>query len=441
MAAEKTRKWADWLLFLLPLSFPLYLLKFEFFGVPTNFIELMVGVCLVLQVVFHGKSFKRVPVAVWWLSGAFLLIGVVQTLIVPRETLLIDKVTVYESFKVALGIFKGWLVVPLVYFIMLVARVRDEKALFVSLYAYIVSALPLVIWAFGQYLTGHFITADGRASGPFVNANYLAMYLVPAVTALWILIVRGILNGFRPKRFFAGVALAILYSITMLMTQSYGAMLAVMAALLFYLVFVLFLHKREGQLRKLAVLKKISYFLGILALIAVLSASVLYAGTAKWQKFLDFGGRSSNSVRLQVYQIAGTMIGQSPILGLGLGQFEPQYNLRAPEILGHAPHEWVMIHPHDTLLSFWVNLGLAGVIFYLLVVVLVGRELWRERSYEMRMFKLIGVCMFLAMVLHGLVDTYFFKNDLAMVFWLVVGLVFLPVESGKDGLKSKSTHP
>lgn len=427
-------------IYLLPLFFPLYLLKFELAGLPFNLLELLVIGLFFLQLatwlrqwfefrcrgVATGSYFLRQNSGFLLLSVLFLLLATAAVLIVPRETLLIDGETVYQSRRVALGIFKGWIVVPWLWFVLLWFNTVRRQDLFTMFYCYVFSALPLALWAFYQYLTGDFITLDGRASGPFVNANYLAMYLAPAVAALWMMIVRGVLLGFRPLRFVVGAVLAMLYSITMLMTQSYGAMLAVMAALVFFLLMSFSLHRREQKSSQLAILKKIAYFLGVFALIALMSAAVLFANTEKWRLLTEVVQRSSSSVRLQVYQIAFDFVRQSPLLGIGFGQFEPKYNLEAPDILGHAPYEWVMIHPHNTFLAVWLNLGLGGLALFVWLLLWATRRMAAEQDYEEKFFRLIGATLLLVLLLHGLVDTYLFKNDLAMQFWMILALCVLP---------------
>lgn len=432
-------------IYLLPLFFPLYLVKLELAGWPFNVLELLVIGLFLLQLgtwmrqwfdfrcrgVTTGSYFLRQNSGFLLASALFLLLALVAVLIVPRETLLIDGETVYQSRRVALGILKGWILVPWLWFVMLWFNTVRREDLFTMFYAYVFSALPLAVWAFYQYWSGDFITLDGRASGPFVNANYLAMYLAPAVTALWMMIVRGVLLGFRPVRFVVGAFLAMLYSITMLMTQSYGAMLAVMLSLAAFLALTFLLHRREGKSEQLDILKKIATFIGVVALIALMSAVVLFANTEKWRLFTEFAQRSSSSVRLQVYQIAVDMVRQSPLLGIGFGQFEPKYNLEAPEILGHAPHEWVMIHPHNTFLAVWLNLGLGGLALFVWLLWYACSSVFRgrwmaEADYEEKFFRLIGGTLLLVLLLHGMVDTYIFKNDLAMQFWMIIALCVLP---------------
>lgn len=433
---------AKWLkpqfwLYLLPLIWPLYLVKFDLKGLPFNVLEIAIIGLFVWQLIVwirERKEFKVDKVFVS-LSALFLAAGIVGVLIVPNTQILADGNTVFEAKKIALGILKGWLIVPYLYLLMLWYSVKDQKDLFSSLYAYLFSILPLALWAFYQYVSGDFVTADARASGPFINANYLAMYMAPGVAALWVMIVRGVLFGFKPSRFVIGMILAILYTVTLLMTQSYAAIGAVVLALLVFFVYSWHLLKKYNKKFEFKVLKKIGAMLLVFAGIALVAAFALYVNTEKWKLFTEFKERSSSSVRLQLYQVALEEVKRSPILGLGLGQFQSRYDLDSREILGHEPYELIMLHPHNTFLAFYLNLGLIGVLLFAFLAAKMLLSSWSEKTFDQKYFRLIGITMFVVMLLHGMVDTYFFKNDLAVLFWLMVALCLLPMSTAETSNK------
>ncbi|MGL5831551.1 MAG: O-antigen ligase family protein [Candidatus Altimarinota bacterium] len=430
------------LVFWLPLIFPLYLVKVEISGIPTNLVELAIGFLFAvfltqgLAEFYAGgrkqgwraelMNFLKNNRHVWWAGLVFLLIVVPSVLIAPSSVVLTDGNTVFEGRRVALGIAKGWLLIPALYYLMLYKLTTKKGQLKTALNCFIVSALPLVAWAFYQYFSGDFLTMDGRASGPFINANYLAMYLSPAVVALWIQLVRLVLNNFKFSNFFLIACGAFIYSIALLLTQSYGAILGVIGSMVIYLMLNWNLFKRNGREKELIRLKYIVYLLLILAAIVVSAALLLFVNTEKWRVLLELAERSSSSVRLQIYQISAALIAQNPWLGIGLGQYEAVYNLQAANILGKAPYEWVMIHPHNIFLAFWLNLGLGGLLMFLIIIVSAFAGYIRTIDFKDKYFKLIGVTMLILILIHGQIDTHFFKNDLALMFWLIIALVSLP---------------
>jgi hypothetical protein len=54
--------------------------------------------------------------------------------------------------------------------------------------------------------------------------------------------------------------------------------------------------------------------------------------------------------------------------GIGLGHYAEAYKEAAPVVLGKPPMEWVMIHPHNVVLAFWLNMGLLGVFAFALAL-------------------------------------------------------------------------
>ena len=81
-------------------------------------------------------------------------------------------------------------------------------------------------------------------------------------------------------------------------------------------------------------------------------------------------------------------------------------------------------HPHEILLDFWVETGIAGVIVF-------GLLIWRymaalraacRRDEATRAWTIALAASMIALIVHGLVDVPYFKNDLAMLFWLLLAL-------------------
>ncbi len=429
--------------FWVPLFVPLYLLRGEFFGVPLNVLEVVILLFFALFAVIYGwralsdfwqrrskldffvEFMRRNRLLIWGGVAVFAMV-LLSVAVVPGDLLLIDNETVFQSRRVAWGIVKGWIVIPALWFVMLYKLTETKYDLMSSVYAYLISCLPLCVWAIWQFATGDFITLDGRASGPFVNANYLAMYLAPAVIVWWRLVVREVVKGLVIGRFLLWLSGALLYSFVLILTQSYGALIGVFVALIFYLVMNFVLARKYDKRSELRMLKPLGYFVAVLSVIVAAASFLMFSGTEKWEMFTALSERSSSSVRLEVYEISWDFLQRNPLTGIGLGQFEAQYNLQAPEILGHAPYEWVMIHPHNTYLAFWLNLGVLGLAGFLTLVVLSFLSFMREEVLENKYFKLMGLSMLVVMLIHGMIDTYFFKNDLAVLFWLVIAICLLP---------------
>lgn len=412
---------------IIPLFFPLYLIRWTVLGVPTTLLEILVGMTLVWGLTFlRPGSFRRFFGHVSWRSPLlptlfFLVASTLSMVMVPAITLDINGDLV-ESARIAQGIWKGWIVMPLVYFVMVYLIKKDSIWWARTFKALAFSGFLMGAWAIWQMVMGDYVTSDGRASGPFESANYLSLYLAPVTLMTFTQWLKAF-KGKMEERIGWTLLLAVMV-IGLVGSQSYAAFIALAAGVIFYLIFT----------KDLSFKYKKSAFVvaGILGIIGIL----VQFNTPKFQQFLDFSNRTSSSVRIEVYTIATKLIQQHPFFGIGLGQFEVQYQVNAPEILGHAPYEWVMLHPHNLLLAWWLNTGLLGLMAMGWLVVGVfwkglhheKERLWTRWFHQVKewvvgpefQIRLIGLSMLVVILVHGLFDTPFFKNDLAYLWWLVL---------------------
>ncbi len=369
------------LIAIFPLLFPAYLWRFTLAGIPLTFTELAlmflaVGFCMRAEV--WKPSFWKIEMAsLPWISmGFFVLAALISVWVSPDLR--------------ALGILKGWILLPMLYGIMARTAFRTHPSwISASILAAGISGLFLLIF-------GHF-KIDGRFAGPFESANYLALYLGPVVAASLFLADRGVASVPR----WLLILLVGVLGLGLVLSQSYAAFVG--------LWLVILVHELTAKPFKPA---RMGLFIG-LSVAAFLALILSPLGDDKWAQFLDWNHRSSTSVRLEIYQIARSLITSHPILGIGLGQFEVLYPQVAVAVLGHAPMEWVMLHPHNLFLALELNLGLLGLGSF--VALLRPTFTWlRERDVH---FRYLGAFMILQILLHGLFDTPYFKNDLAFLFW------------------------
>lgn len=90
----------------------------------------------------------------------------------------------------------------------------------------------------------------------------------------------------------------------------------------------------------------------------------------------------------------------------------------------------VYMYPHNIILNFWSELGLLGMLAF---VWLIARALYLglKMYYSMvsgdpsKWLLIATISALVTTIIHGLVDVPYFKNDLAILFWLLIGLVGL----------------
>jgi O-antigen ligase len=125
---------------------------------------------------------------------------------------------------------------------------------------------------------------------------------------------------------------------------------------------------------------------------------------------------------------------------------DPDFKQQTIESTAYRTTHWqpveVYLYPHNILLNFWIELGLVGMLLFVWILVkcfvLVGKLIWRsnkkiyatsEKNTDKYFVLGLGGAV-LTMIIHGWVDVPYFKNDLAVLFWMVLLLIGLLSKRG-----------
>lgn len=370
----------------------------------------------------------------FWIPIALILIG----LFLPLIASFFDGSSLANIDRRALlGIVKGWFIAPLLYFYLMQHLLPGLRAVRRCFEWYTISAVFLSLWGIMQFVFNFVTTPDGRVSGPFESANYLALYIMPAAVfvlmRLWYIFsvpreYHGLVGLFRkifhveetysPAVLVRYGCFAVILLYTLYLTRSFGAFLGLFGALFGYGIYHFFFSYWKVSFRK-AFFWCSCIFVGFAVVMGIFLAM---GDRGKLTQAFNFSGRSSSSVRLQVWNVAGELIERNFFLGIGAGQFERHYSLSAREILSVEPYEKVMLHPHNIFLMFWLSSGLVGLAGFVWLLVLLFLEVGRLSRHDgVKRMGLICLVMLSAILLHGLVDTPIWKNDLALQFWMIAG--------------------
>jgi O-antigen ligase len=131
----------------------------------------------------------------------------------------------------------------------------------------------------------------------------------------------------------------------------------------------------------------------------------------------------ANQNRLRLWGYSWTFLTKTPqnfIFGTGVRQFfrkiqKPYYDTRVMERL---------IYPHNIFLNFWTEIGLVGMLAAVAMIGYIGFFAYKVRAND----QVLGagmVGMLTVLVVHGLVDVPYFKNDLAFLFWILIASIFM----------------
>jgi O-antigen ligase len=126
--------------------------------------------------------------------------------------------------------------------------------------------------------------------------------------------------------------------------------------------------------------------------------------------------------RAHLWQVTVQMLRDHPILGTGLYGFA-----KSIQPYRGGVYEEKLIYPHNLILNFWTELGILGLASFLWLLFQafrVGWQGWVRGALAWRPLQLGIVLAMVSVVVHGMVDVPYFKNDLALEFWVFLGVAW-----------------
>jgi len=398
--------WRDLLLgiYLFAGLLPVYLIRFSLGPLPSTALEAMFGIIFVtwlMQAKPKKDDLIQFSKSIFFWPGALLVLA--------------SGVSVFWATDIAaaLGIWKAYFVEPFLLYILLgdvLKKRKDWKKVFLALGF---ATIALTLLAIVQRVTGWWSPTwvwlqpeTRRVTGLFTSPNALGLFVAPVVAIFLAPIITNINNKRRVAtrvgaRHSVPLVPAIAGVISILLAVSRGAMIGLLAAILFIL-FSCWSKKKTVVIT----------FIGMLVLLAIplTRTSVISLGT-----FQEASGQS----RLFLYSGTWELLKEDPIKGVGLASFADRFEDVRPD--GYTEE---LIYPHNLFLNFWTETGLLGLIAVFAIIVLV---ILSARGSFSDPIKVGLIAALITVMIHGLVDVPYFKNDLAMLTWILLsGLAALP---------------
>lgn len=401
---------------------PFYIIRFNILGIPTTLLEISIyGVFLIGAIkYFLKKSGMRYPtkhIQLFIFIALFFLSAVFSAFISP-------------DLKNSLGALKSWFIDGLLVFLSIIFYVKNKKDFSVivgglSAGAFLVSAVGL--W---QYFANN-VLPDGRITSLYIYdnvliasgglSNFIALYLAPIILLQIGLLFSGVIarsesadkaderqsNSVDIWKILLS-AMAVLELFALYLTRSYGGLLGIAVGLLVLLVYKIWHLDSRGN-------KKI--IVGVIGGIIIILLFFPQVGTNKFKNLFKFNGASSTNARVQIWQASWLMIKDHPVAGVGLNNFEKVYREYVPKVV-FPPLEWLVPHSHNLYMSLWLETGILGLVSFLGLVFVTTRKLIRSNN----ILAISIVTSLVSILIHGLVDTPILKNDLAIVFWTILGI-------------------
>lgn len=430
----------DWAVFIIIAALPSYLIRFQVFGLPSTLLE---GMILVAFAAWFFRSFcpnlkaylqrrHRIDYPFHWeiilaVSVAFIAAGI-------------------SGFSLsALGLWKAYFFEPILLYILIFNVYREKKDWQKLFWAFFISATAVSLFAVFQKITGLFIAnplwqaaETRRAVSFFGYPNAVGLFLAPLIPLFsgWLASLDWSALKREWKEKIAATFGLILGLLGVYSARSTGALVGLAAGLGVFLVL-------SG--------KKIRFWGGLVfvsIVIIIFSYSPSRQFLANKLSFSDLSGE----IRQQQWKETLNMLGDGRVwTGTGLNGYQAALvPYHQPGLFFNRDHltdfdeqlqhdaslrtrYWqpveIYLYPHNIILNFWSELGLTGLILFAWIILkalfLTGKNFfyYQNRNREKKYLTLGALGALAAIIIHGWVDVPYFKNDLAVMFWLFVALV------------------
>jgi len=410
----------------------LYVLRFELFSLPivgtypTTFLELVV---FLVFLSWLWEGFLRKPVSrlrLEFLAPAALLLfsGAISVFVSPAR-------------RAALGALKAYLLEPILIYFVIRSVARTREALLSLLASLLFSGLWLSILTVLQGFLGMAVfnpyeLALGRPTAVYNTANALGLYLGPLLLVSLSLLVGVYRRKFKTgrKTFLWELFLVLgLGTVSLWLSKSTGALLGFLAGILVVVTLTYSLwwgregvgssaSPERGSVRLSKILPLAPAVAAFLALVFIFLAVPQLApeSTSPPRRVSN----NTTVIRFCLWEGTRNMLLEKPLFGTGLAGFKliyKDYRTCDDELLEY---------PHDLFLNFWSELGLLGLLSFLWICarwVALSLKLLQSGGSGYR--GVVG-CSILAVLaywfVHGAVDVPYFKNDLALEFWILLAI-------------------
>lgn len=421
----------------LPFVLPTYVIRASIGPLPTTLLELIILATVAAWLIKEigdlgsesGKTKKVLTrisnlwplISPWkWPIGLWLLAGLIGIFVSPNHIS-------------ALGLYRAYFIEPILIFIigldLLKQRETEGQHMALSLRASMAWVVILLgIYAIIQMLTGwgipdpwNFIPGR-RAVGPFPFPNALALFVTPIAALCFNEFIRsfeardasitmrdasmtGATRGVAPTVALMGFVAGLVCNV---LAASDGGLIALGAA-----AFVAMLLSKKTRLLAIG--------LAVAGTIFIASVAPLREKVTTVLMFREWSAK----VRIVMWQETLLMLKDHKIFGAGLGGYP--FVIR----VYHKSGNWMEVfqYPHNVFLNLWSETGLLGLGAFGWILVGWGLgTMDRGREKKEMQTRLPHVLrptsytlpIIIAILVHGLVDVPYFKNDLAVLFWLLI---------------------
>ena len=461
-----------WLINLLPAALPLYVVRFDIGPLPTTLLEVYVLVLFIVWLISQWtidsgrepnsvgqklKKWRKIQNTTYKIQST---IGKWFWPVIAWLAVTLVAVFGAQDHFGALGHWRAFMLEPVLVFVILMTSLRTStttarhasrtergvagrpshySGMRGLIFGILVITILMSLYAILQFVTGWGIPHpwevlnERRATGTFGFPNGLSLFIVPFGVVCWMEFVRITNAKYQMPNFcidFQSIFYligAILAGGAVVLAKSMGGIIAFGVGV----VLTMFLYKR---MRWTAI---------ILTIVGILGAGIVawqIMGTELNPKTLEdtlaSSKKWSSSVRVIIWKESLEIIKDHPLLGTGLRSYQTA-------VAPYHTATWMEIypHPHNIFLMLWIEIGLAGLIVFLWLIATWVLIVHRRTLHVARPASTNGttgtsdlgqwlwLIPLIVILVHGMVDMPYFKNDLAIQFWILAALAGTNYES------------
>ena len=442
----------DWALLLIIAFLPGYLIRFSVFNLPLTLLESMIIIVFVFWLIkfLNKNSFKRLWLEIkkiffnynrWILL--FLLVSALGIIISPNT-------------REALGIWKAYFIEPAVFALVFIQVFQKDKlkktwgkVSGALAFSGVLVAGPAIVQKFtGWGITNPFWAdeATRRVVSWYGFPNAIGLFLGPIIVWLSGYLVFQVFEFFKEnknknknkKSLLMILVLALIIPLLVLaviFAKSEGALIGILAGVWFFLIFY-----PNKKLR-------LSVVIFTIVALCVFSAWPLSGNYVKNKMLLR---DRSGQIRTEQWQETWQMLTNSPmnfVFGSGLSGYQEKvepFHQKGIWLKDYNDPDWlrkvlynpeyqkkfwqpteIYQYPHNVILNFWTEIGLLGLITVFALLVIFIKNYFSLKNRENKIKYLILVAVVGQILVHGLVDVPYFKNDLSVFCWLVLAMSIL----------------
>ena len=295
------------------------------------------------------------------------------------------------------GVFLEWLLLPALTGFLLYAHICTNSHAFTT----IQNALTLTLFIVSIISLTYFVlgikTFDGRLSAFYPSPNHLALFIAPLIPIV-------IAQFFASKHILSKAFSLLTFSLSTLVlffTNSFLSSISILIAL----IFITLIHLRAKKIFLL-------FFLLFFIFISIIS-------------FHKITNIELNPVhnplfsRTEIWTVAIQHIQNNLLFNTNpIDDFQHIYLEAQP--LYKPYNTWSAPTPHNLILTLWISGGFFTILFFCLVCSRWFYITFNSYKKTKNTAILLYIAAFLTILLAGIFDTSFWKNDLSFLFWIII---------------------